>query len=204
MKPILMILALTPDEFEKIAQKNRHQWQCFLVGDKARLRSIATNHLAVSGAALKDPENLSLLRLFLERGKRYIGGCHIYYIDPNNPEGVVSCGHEVTAAHKRIQELETLINTPLVDNFIKALPLEAAHQQERWGTDHDVGKTQFDWIFLIGHLATRAAMKFTEGNREKALHHTITTAAVCLNWHRHMQGELTRFRPGTDTTESES
>lgn len=92
-------------------------------------------------------------------------------------------------------KLKTLINTPVVDDFLAAIPLEAAHQQQRWGVDHDAGKTPFDWVFLIGHLATRAASKMQEGDMDKALHHTITTAAVCLNWHRHMTGELTRFQP---------
>lgn len=115
---------------------------------------------------------------------------------PLTIEEIVSALRERDYFHLRCTELERLINTPIVDDFLRALPLEAAHQQERWGVDHDSGKTPFDWVFLIGHLATRAALKLQEGNAEKALHHTITTAAVCLNWHRHMRGELARFRPG--------
>lgn len=99
---------------------------------------------------------------------------------------------------KEIHELKKLINTPIVDDFLKALPWEAAHQISRWGVEHDSGKTPFDWVFLIGHLATRSAMKFQEGNIEKALHHTITTAAVCLNWHRNISGDNKSMRPGIE------
>ena len=34
-----------------------------------------------------------------------------------------------------------IINTPETADFMAAVPLEAAHQRERWGSSHDAGKT---------------------------------------------------------------
>ena len=82
----------------------------------------------------------------------------------------------------REKELEGLINTPEIDDFIKALPLEAAHQKERWGKEHDLIKNPFDWFWLVGYLAQKAATAQVAGDMEKARHHTISTSAVLFNW----------------------
>jgi hypothetical protein len=90
--------------------------------------------------------------------------------------------------------LRALINTPSTADFIEAVKIEAAHQRERWPSDQDAGKADSDWFWLIGYLAGKA---LRPGNtQEKRLHHIITTAAVCLNWHRHATGEATEMRPG--------
>lgn len=95
----------------------------------------------------------------------------------------------------RALERHRLVNTPETREFLQGVSLEAQHQRERWGSEHDAGKTPFDWVFLVGHLATRAAMNYMADNQEKALHHAITTAAACANWHAAMQGECD-MRPG--------
>jgi hypothetical protein len=100
-----------------------------------------------------------------------------------------------------IARLTALLNTPEVEDFAKGTALEAAHQRERWGADHDAGKTPFDWFWLIGYLAQKAASAHVEGNTEKALHHTISTAAALANWHLALTGTDTRMRPGIDTPE---
>lgn len=84
-------------------------------------------------------------------------------------------------------------DTPHTTDFIKAVELEALHQRARWAADHDAGKTDADWFWLIGYLAGKALNK-----PEKQLHHIITTAAACLNWHAGKVGADTRMRPGTD------
>ncbi len=43
-----------------------------------------------------------------------------------------------------------------------------------------------DWFWLIGYLAGKALMHALAGDRDKAKHHTISTAAALLNWHRAM------------------
>jgi hypothetical protein len=88
-----------------------------------------------------------------------------------------------------------IINTPETADFMAGVPLEAAHQRERWSVDHDAGKTPFDWFWLIGYLAQKAASAQIAGNTEKAKHHTISTAAALANWHAQLDG-LTAMRPG--------
>lgn len=88
-----------------------------------------------------------------------------------------------------------VINTPETADFMAGVPLEAAHQRERWGSAHDAGKTPFDWFWLIGYLAQKAASSQVGGDLEKAKHHTISTAAALANWHAQLSGR-TDMRPG--------
>jgi hypothetical protein len=83
------------------------------------------------------------------------------------------------------------INTPEIADFLKAVENEALHQRDRWGSDGDAGKTDADWFWLVGYLAGKALHK-----PEKVLHHIITTAAACLNWHAAKLGVHIRMRPG--------
>lgn len=93
------------------------------------------------------------------------------------------------------KRLDALVNTPELHDFAKAVPLEAAHQRERWGSAHDAGKTPADWFWLIGFLGGKALRAHVQGTTEKALHHTISTAAACCNWHAAILGK-TDMRPG--------
>lgn len=102
------------------------------------------------------------------------------------------------AALARVAELEGLINSPETDDWLKGAELEAAHQVERWGAEHDTGKSAWDWFWLIGYLAQKAAAAQVAGDAHKAQHHTISTAAALLNWHRHLTGADQRMRPGID------
>ena len=95
----------------------------------------------------------------------------------NQPQARI---HQLRA---RVRELEQEINTPEIVDFIKAAQREAAHQRQRWGSEHDAGKTVADWYWLLGYLAGKALFNLMAGNREKGLHHIITTAAACANWH---------------------
>lgn len=109
---------------------------------------------------------------------------------------------------EEFDRLRALINTPELVDFAKAVHLEAAHQQERWGSEHDSGKEPEDWFWLIGYLAGKALSSWKFANlveekdpglaqqlREKALHHLITTAAACNNWHAQILGK-SNMRPG--------
>lgn len=98
----------------------------------------------------------------------------------------------------RILYLEGLINTPHLKDFVEAVKLEAAHQVERWGTKHDAGKTPTDWFWLLGYLSGKALASAIKGDREKALHHTISSAAALLNWHEHIAGRSRGMRPGIE------
>lgn len=96
-------------------------------------------------------------------------------------------------AADKIDHLDGLINSPHTAEFLEAVKLEAAHQRERWDSSHDSGKADADWFWLIGYLAGKALHK-----PDKQLHHIITTAAACLNWHMARTGTDTRMRPGIE------
>lgn len=91
-----------------------------------------------------------------------------------------------------------IINTPETADFMAGVPLEAAHQRERWGANHDAGKTPEDWFWLIGYLAQKALRAQNAGDIAKACHHTISTAAALANWHAALTGADTRMRPGIE------
>jgi hypothetical protein len=99
---------------------------------------------------------------------------------------------DVKAEHSR---LYALLNTPELTDFPKAVVLEAAHQRERWGSQHDEGKTPEDWFWLTGYLAGKALHSLKFGDVQKGLHHIITTAAVLSNWHAQLLGKCD-MRPG--------
>ncbi len=96
-------------------------------------------------------------------------------------EGVLAADYIewLEAENKR---LDRLINNPHTDDFLEAVRIEAAHQRERWPEENDQRKTPEDWFWLIGYLVGKAIRPDDPGKR---LHHIITTAAACLNWHRH-------------------
>lgn len=116
-----------------------------------------------------------------------------------------TCFPDVVAAiakkNRRIHELEEILNRPSIADFVAGVMVEAAHQKERWGSDHDAGKTAADWFWLIGYLAQKAMMAQIGGNTEKALHHTISTAAALANWHAAISGNDNSMRPGIDAVE---
>lgn len=91
-----------------------------------------------------------------------------------------------------------IINTPETADFMAGVPLEAIHQRERWGTSHDEGKSPYDWFWLVGYLAQKAADASVRGDTEKAMHHTISTAAALANWHAALSGSDNAMRPGID------
>lgn len=110
------------------------------------------------------------------------------YIDDSIAEG--------RDAIAEVARLNALINSPQTADFAEAVRIEAAHQVERWGVEHDAGKRPEDWVTLVIYLLGKASKAHFDGNHDKLLHHVITLAAVAMNWHRNMTGENTRMRPG--------
>lgn len=92
-----------------------------------------------------------------------------------------------------LAKLKAEINKPEVDNFVAGVVMEAAHQRQRWGVEHDAGKTPIDWIFLIGHLLTKAAV-LEPGDKRR--HRIIAAMAAGANWFLAELGVDTRMRPG--------
>ena len=89
---------------------------------------------------------------------------------------------EIAALKAEIGRLTKILNTPLYDDFITAVRAEAPHQRWRWGKAHDDAKTPEDWLNLIHHLAGKAKTAHQQGDRRKAPHHTISSAAALLHW----------------------
>ena len=77
------------------------------------------------------------------------------------------------------------VDTPEIHDFVVAVQREAQHQRLRWDSEHDAGKTDADWFWLLGWLAGKAVHAKDD---DKRLHHIITTAAACLNWHAARMG----------------
>lgn len=95
-------------------------------------------------------------------------------------------------------KLRALLNTPELEDFDKAVPLEAAHQVQRWGTAHDDGKEPEDWFWLVGYLAGKALAAWRAGDLDKAKHHCVSAAAALRNWHAHVRSGTSTMRPGVE------
>ena len=109
---------------------------------------------------------------------------------------------ELLAAEAERDHLSQLINTPEIERFLTAVHIEAVHQVARWGTAHDRAKRDSDWFWLIGYLAGKALHAAVAGDRDKALHHCISTAAALYNWHCAIKGVDVRMCPGKSDLEA--
>lgn len=107
------------------------------------------------------------------------GGCTCDLLN-----GLVCEIHRVAGELRQV--LFALLNTPEIEDFDKAVPLETAHQVLRWGVQHDDGKAPEDWFWVVGYLAGKALRAHLLGDLAKAKHHCISTAAVLRNWHAHI------------------
>lgn len=90
---------------------------------------------------------------------------------------------DVCALGVEIGRLNRLINSPFVEAFLEGVQREAAHQKAHWGQAHDRSKSAENWYWLVGFLAGKACRSSIEGNKGKALHHTISAAAALMCWH---------------------
>lgn len=111
-------------------------------------------------------------------------------------EGTIDPFSVVDQFAEAVCTLHRELNTPSTVDFLRSVQIEAAHQRQRWGVEHDAGKRPEDWIALVVYLLGKATKAHYDGDREKLLHHVITLAAVAANWHANATGEDTRMRPG--------
>jgi len=125
-------------------------------------------------------------------------GGQAWDLSPNDRAAIRSALERVAKLEAENVRLEAIINTPELASFSTGVALEAVHQRERWGSEHDAGKEPSDWYWLLGYLGGKALAAHLAGNREKALHHTISSAAVLANWHAAIMGTHTAMRPGID------
>lgn len=109
----------------------------------------------------------------------------------------------LAAVRRELDLVRGLRDTPQTADFLQAVAFEADHQVARWGSKHDAGKTHEDWFWLLGWLIGKAVHAANSNNKDKALHHTISSAAALLNWHRAISGAPTTMRPGILPPDSE-
>lgn len=155
-------------------------------------------------------------RLSIDDIEALIGRNHKLYLGPDGSATVTphsladieqhnaDLQQQIENQDRELRRLQSLINTPHTHDFIDAVRLEMPHQRERWGAEHDSGKTPADWFWLVGFLAGKALHALVSGNVEKAKHHVITTAAALGNWFLAITGESTAMRPGIDTPKGEA
>lgn len=99
-------------------------------------------------------------------------------------------------AADEIECLRALISRPYVGAWLDEILIEAAHQRDRWGNNHDQRKQPEDWFWLIGYLAGKALAAHKAGDDAKARHHTVSTGAVLAHWAAAIDGNEGVFRPG--------
>jgi len=107
---------------------------------------------------------------------------HIWKREPK----VEEIQKQLTQVRRERDRAESLMNNPEINNFIEGVKSEAAHQVKRWGKNHDGLKTPEDWLWLIAYLSTKASQASRYGDKEKYLHHILTCAAACFNWHKNV------------------
>jgi hypothetical protein len=104
------------------------------------------------------------------------------------------CRHDLEV---EAMEAFDLLNHPEVMDFLDGTRREVAHQIQRWGTVGDRAKEPQDWFWLVGYLAGKALKAHIDGDENKAMHHTISSAAALANWHTHIKLGAGLMTPGS-------
>lgn len=107
-------------------------------------------------------------------------------------------GQEIERLNAEVDRLRAILNTPETADFLEGVKLEAAHQRERWGAPHDREKSAEHWYWLVGYLAGKANRAAILGDKEKALHHCISSAAALTHWHQAITLDTTGCGQGVD------
>ncbi len=103
--------------------------------------------------------------------------------------------HDEQMEHNLLKEL---LSRPEIDDFWEGIVTEAAHQRQRWGDAHDRDKSAENWFWLVGYLSGKALRASIEGDKAKAKHHTISTAAALFQWHQAICADETGAGRGLD------
>lgn len=132
------------------------------------------------------------MRKIFDRGEEiaaWLGNMH-HHPGPNEPCAIRD--RICTAIHEACQEREQeILNTPEIEDFLKAVKIEAAHQKERWQcTDPEKMDAEFFW--LLGWLGGKAIHDPHDPDdkrtpRERKLHRIIALAAAAFNWHEQVK-----------------
>lgn len=117
----------------------------------------------------------------------------VYYGSPfirQNRAFIAGATSEAKHSEGRIKELEgerkrlyELINNPEIQDFIKGMTLEAAHQTERWGLEHENSQPPHHFVLVVTKIAGKMCGDVWDYDVEKFKHHCIALAAVMANVH---------------------
>ena len=120
------------------------------------------------------------------------------------PEGEIDKDQRIAELEAEVERLTRILNRPLYESFTKAVQAEAAHQGWIYPPEHDAGKTPQDWYDTLCHLAGKAGDVHHTGDRKKALHHTISSAALLLHWHQAIRNQLPKpdRKPAQESNQS--
>lgn len=99
---------------------------------------------------------------------------------------------------EELKRLRALINNPQTEEFLSSVKAEAAHQRDKWGDAHDRGKSAENWFWLVGYLTGKCLRAVITGDKKKALHHTISSAAALANWYEAIKKDETGCGVGHD------
>lgn len=103
-----------------------------------------------------------------------------------------------TSKDAEIARLNEVINQPMNNDFLRGVSIEAEHQRQKWGDPHDRNKSAENWFWLVGYLAGKCLRACITGDRDKAQHHTISSAAALFNWHKAISSDETGSGIGAD------
>jgi len=96
---------------------------------------------------------------------------------------------DVRKVCEALREFDLIASQPITKDFLDGVTAEATFQRAKFAKD-DVSKQPQDWFWLVGYLGGKALRGHLEKDRLKALHHTISVAAACANWHEQIKNQL--------------
>src|SRR5258708_4428357 len=73
-------------------------------------------------------------------------------------------------ANEALEKYKASLDHPELEDFAKGVVIEAQHQRQRWGDDHDTTKEPEEWFWLIGYLAGKGLRSQRDGDMEKFKH----------------------------------
>lgn len=117
-------------------------------------------------------------------------------------DALASVQNELDEARKTLAEAHRIWDGPETSDWFEGVRKEAAFQVAEWGKKHDDGKGPQDFYWTLGFLAGKALSSAIAGDIEKAKHHTISSAALLLNWHARLSGQADMFRPGIENPDA--
>ena len=80
---------------------------------------------------------------------------------------------------------------PVTDEFWAGVRAELEYQDGYWGPEHDADHDPEDWHWILATLSAKIVRAQADGDTEKALHHTISSAALLHQWHAHISSGKT-------------